>query len=65
MKADQFISWVLNFKILCLHIFCVEVGKNEMLHMSYANTPLHYKYIVYALFIAQFAKHMKCKMNYY
>lgn len=41
-------------------------GKNEMLHISYTNTPYHYIHrtcIVYALCTAQLTKNMKRKSN--
>lgn len=56
IKANKFISWVLNLKITRS-----QVGK-KMLHFLYKYTfalNIHRTSIVYALFIAQFTKNMK------
>lgn len=62
IKANKFISWVLNFKISRS-----QVGK-KMLHFLYKYTfalNIHRTSIVYALFTAQYTKNMKWNSNYW
>lgn len=70
MEANKNISWVLNFKISWSHIICVEVeGKNEMLHISYTNTLLHYMCNVCVYFLhyllPNLLRYIKCKSNFW